>query len=174
MNQVIRTATIELPGPPDEMFPLFTAEGERLWVAGWEPEYVYPLSGEAMSNMVFKTTQGDSETIWTTIAYNAEQRRVAYVNVTPDEKVTRIDVECDAAGDGGTLARVSYTLTALTEQGEQAVTRLTEEAYRERMEGWQTAIHYWLEHGEPLAHHLPARFAQLKESNGGAHLLRPR
>ena len=33
-----RQGSFVLPLPPAQAFDLFTAEGERRWVAGWDPE----------------------------------------------------------------------------------------------------------------------------------------
>lgn len=42
-----RSAAIHLHAPADRVFPLFTPEGERLWVPGWNPRYLWPANGAA-------------------------------------------------------------------------------------------------------------------------------
>ena len=37
-----RTGVVAMDLPFAEAFPLFSAEGERRWVAGWDPCYVHP------------------------------------------------------------------------------------------------------------------------------------
>ncbi len=48
-----------MPAPPNQVFPLFTPTGEKLWVDGWDPEAVYPESGATEEGMVFKTGRSD-------------------------------------------------------------------------------------------------------------------
>ena len=37
-----------------EAFPLFSAEGERRWVAGWKPRYVHSMESGAGQGVVFQ------------------------------------------------------------------------------------------------------------------------
>ena len=43
MSQVKRTASFEIDQPVAELFPLFSAEGEKSWVPGWEYENVMEI-----------------------------------------------------------------------------------------------------------------------------------
>ena len=40
---VERMGVVAMDLPATETFPLFSAEGERRWVAGWDPCYVHPI-----------------------------------------------------------------------------------------------------------------------------------
>ena len=44
---VERTGVVAMDLPAAEAFPLFSAEGERRWVAGWAPCYEPPLAAQA-------------------------------------------------------------------------------------------------------------------------------
>ncbi|MFN8448608.1 MAG: hypothetical protein U0521_08470 [Anaerolineae bacterium] len=112
---VTRSTVIHLNGIPDEVFPLFTPVGEYKWIPDWQPELIYPPSGEAMTNNVFATQHpGHARTIWVTVDYDAEAHHAEYVNITPGFQSIRIDIRCRAV-DGGTEARVTHTLIAIAE-----------------------------------------------------------
>ncbi len=153
-NHISRTATIRLNDSPDVILPLFTAYGETLWVAGWNPEYVYPEDGQAITHAVWKTQHdvNDPETIWLTVKYDTEAHAVTHVNVTPDKQVTRIDIQCDAIAGGRTAAQITYTITALGEQGMQYIKQLTQAHFDHWMHAWEQAINDYLHHGEAAPH----------------------
>jgi hypothetical protein len=46
MDHVERRHSIVLSGSIDCVFPLFTPASEKLWVEGWDPEFLHPRSGE--------------------------------------------------------------------------------------------------------------------------------
>ncbi|MDQ2714501.1 MAG: SRPBCC family protein [Chloroflexota bacterium] len=152
-QQVTRSHTIHLPATPHEVFPLFSPLGEKHWVQGWDPEMLYPSSGVAQSGTVFTTQHANEPTrIWTIIAYAREQAHVSYLNVLPDSHVSRIEVSCEAQGTQATLARITYTLTALTPQGNTYLDGFTQEYYQAYISFWETAITHYLLHGHMHPH----------------------
>jgi hypothetical protein len=90
------TATIKVPLPPDQAIRLFTPEGERAWVPGWDPHH--------HSDTVFTT----HETIWVVLE-TGDAHTVRYARVTPGRHAGTVEVRCR---DDGT-ATVTYELTAL-------------------------------------------------------------
>ncbi len=152
-QQVTRSHTIHLPATPYEMFPLFSPLGEKHWAQGWDPEMLYPSSGVAQVGTVFTTQHANKPTqIWTIIAYAREQAHVGYLNVLPASHVSRIEVSCEAEGMQATLARITYTLTALTPQGNAYLDGFTQEYYQGSISSWETAITHYVRHGYMLAH----------------------
>lgn len=141
-KRVSRSGVVELPASPDQVFPLFTPAGEKLWVDGWDPEMVYPESGATEEGMVFTTGSPDGGTsVWTMTEYDEQNLRAAYVRVTLDSDVCTVAVRCEPGPKGGTRAHVTYTLTALTRRGIGSLEDdFSEERYRRRMEIWQEAI----------------------------------
>jgi hypothetical protein len=145
-KRVVRSEVIGLPAPPDRVFPLFTPAGEKLWVDGWDPEMVYPESGATEEGMVFTTGRPDgSESVWTMTEYDERNLRVAYVRVTPGSDVCMVAVRCEPGLKGGTRARVTYTLTALTGRGSVYMADdFSEEHHRKQMATWEEAITRYL------------------------------
>jgi hypothetical protein len=93
-----RSGTITVPLPPDEAITLFTPEGERAWVPGWDPHH--------HSATVFTT----AETIW--VVLDAPEHTVRYARVTPGVHAGTVEVRCRPNG-ATTTAEVTYDLTPL-------------------------------------------------------------
>jgi hypothetical protein len=133
-----RSAAIRLDAAPERAFAMFTPLGERAWAQGWDPEFLHPLDGEACAGSVFITRAAGVETIWTTIAHDPPSR-AAYSRVTPGLHAVIVEVRLRSSDDGGTLADVSYALTALTPAGNDAVAEMAE-GFDGWMEEWETSI----------------------------------
>jgi hypothetical protein len=133
-----RSATIQLDAAPERAFGMFTPLGERAWAQGWDPEFLHPLDGEACEGSVFITGAGGRETIWTTIAHDPPTR-AAYARVTPGLHAVIVEVRLRPAGGDATLADISYTFTALTPAGTDAVAEMVE-GFGGWMEEWETSI----------------------------------
>jgi hypothetical protein len=153
-NHVERSATITLVAPPDKVFHLFEPIGEKAWAAGWEPRFVYPQDEEAKEGAVFKIeAENGPDTTWIISRYDREHNAIEYMTVKPDTRVGRIRVEVAGGSEGTSIAAVSYTFTALTEQGNALNDSFTEDHYRHKMHWWEKAINHYLRTGETLAHH---------------------
>ena len=49
---------------PSEAFALFSPEGERLWVPGWQPELLYPQGADWTEGQVFRTREEFGDAVW--------------------------------------------------------------------------------------------------------------
>jgi hypothetical protein len=96
-----RRGTLHVPLPPSDAIHLFTAEGERAWVPGWDPTHV--------SATVF-TTDHHAHTVWVVVDETPTSRR--YARVTPGVQAGTVEVRCEADGEH-TRAHVTYDLAAL-------------------------------------------------------------
>src|SRR4051812_39197219 len=110
--------------------PLFTAEGERAWAAGWEPSY--PDSSAHEGGQVWTTT-GPPETTWVTV--QADETCVRYARVAPDASAGIVTVTCRATAEG-TEVTTSYDMTALSAEGEKRLAEFAS-AYDEMLEHWR-------------------------------------
>jgi hypothetical protein len=152
-QQVTRSHEIHLPAALHQVFPLFEPLGEKHWAADWEPEMLYPSSGEAAVGTIFTTQHTDEPVkVWTIIAYEREQAHVTYFNVLPGSHTSWIDVRCASTGTQTSTAHITYTLTALTPQGNTYLAAFTKEHYQTWIASWQTAISHYLLHGQILSH----------------------
>lgn len=151
--RVRRTYVQRLEASPEEVFPLLCPVREAEWVQGWEPKTVYSASGVAEPGCIFLTPgdSGGADAVWVVLEHDPERRRVAMLKVTPGLTSTRLEIELEPDGDGGTAARVTYEPTALSRKGERAVAAFTDEYYRGFMERWERELNHFLAHGEKLA-----------------------
>ncbi len=133
-----RTASFELPLACAEALPLFTAPGERLWAPGWEPEM---LSGSMERGSVFRTHDGERETVWLVAEYAPEQGRASYARIAQGSNMGMVDVRCQGLGPARSEISVTYTLTGLTPEGRTFVQGfLAPEAYEAFIQEWHSAI----------------------------------
>ncbi len=152
-DRVRRSATLRLEGPIEKVFPLFDPVNEAKWADGWAIEPVWPADGRVETGMVFTTPAGPGRrAVWALTRLDAEAGEVAYWVWFPDERVQHVEVACRAAGDK-TEARVSYTLTALSQAGRKAVAAFDADGYARRMAHWESAINHHLATGGTLRAH---------------------
>lgn len=137
---VRETHSIRLPLSADRSFGLFTPEGERHWVPDWEPEYVHPASGRTEQGMVFVTHHGDETTLWCLVDFDPARRYSRYARVTPGSRFVLVEVQCTALNDAATEVSVTYTLTAMTEEGNQAVAGFQGDVFRRMIDEWEHLI----------------------------------
>jgi hypothetical protein len=130
--------SFRLNASPERVMPLFTAEGERSWVPGWEPLI---LSGAVERGSAFVTrAHGGVETTWIVTDYRPAEGRVSYARLAHGSNIGLVDVTCTAAEGGGTVVSVRYTLTGVSEQGRAFVREFLEPArYARMIDEWHVA-----------------------------------
>ncbi len=149
MNQfeakhVRRSHVMVLNGPPEEVFPLFTPAGEKLWVEGWNPVFFHPASGETQEGMVFATGHNDETTYWSLVKLDPDAYVARYARVTPASRFGFVEVSCESTGNGHTRATVTYTYTALTASGNRFIGELTAESYGQMIDSWRQKVNSYL------------------------------
>jgi hypothetical protein len=137
-----RTGTLRLQLPLHQAFALLTPEGERLWVEGWQPEYLHPLRplDPPPEGAVFRTRHGGEETLWLVAACDAEAASADYVRVTPGSRIGTVSVRARATGRETTEAEVTYRMTALSPDGNQNLQDMTPESFLAMLRRWEAAI----------------------------------
>ena len=85
-----RRGTFELPFPRERAFELFTPEGERAWVAGWDPEPLHAPGGRLdVEGAVFRTRAHDEETLWIVLGVDRGAFVAEYARITPGRREAR-------------------------------------------------------------------------------------
>ena len=124
------------------LFPLFSAEGEKYWVPGWD--YINVMgSTELHEDYVFVTENHDhasSDAIWLVKRHDPNSHYVEFYKVEPEDKVGIIAVSCDAISQSKTKVSVSYEYIALSDKGNQFVTSFTQEDYKEFIGEWKRLL----------------------------------
>jgi hypothetical protein len=147
MSQISKSSTIILNEAIEKVFPLFSAKGEEKWVAGWNPEYIFPEDGSFVENQVFKTKSGnekEKEYIWIVTYLNKQEYRVVYT-VSTENRIWTVKVQCSATDVKNTSAEISYTYTALNKTGEELNILALQKMFQNNLKDWETAINRYLE-----------------------------
>ena len=121
------------------VFPLFTAEGEKAWAPGWNPEM---LSGATERGSVFRTAghDGGHKAVWIVTGYEPHRHRVSYARLVQDSNIGLVDVTCRGSA-GGARITVTYTLTGLNKDGDAFVREFLSDPHYERfIEEWRVAL----------------------------------
>lgn len=142
MKSVKHTAMFEMAQPIEKLFPLFSPEGETLWVPGWDYENVMGTT-ELSENYVFLTKShdhGSTEAIWMVKSYEPESSRVQFYKIEPGDKVGIITVQCSEPAPGRTEVRITYEYIAIAEKGNRFVESFDEGTYADFIGEWETLL----------------------------------
>ena len=138
------TGSFRVPLEPERAIGLFTAEGERRWVPGWEPRYPEPEARDTDPGTVFLTRGEAGDVVWVVTA--ATGSGVRYARLDPRGIAGTVEVVCGAAGEGATTVEVTYQLTALEPAARAELGRFAA-GYRDYLESWREAIDAAIERG---------------------------
>ncbi len=133
--QITRSGTVETRFPPHLATQLFSAEGEIYWLGdvGWNPAI---LRGDGFSRSdVFAVANNT----FVTVAFDAENGVAQYARVEAGKTAGLIEIKVRAK-DTGSIAEVTYTMTSLSDEGDEALAAVTDEAFAAEMAKWQDAI----------------------------------
>jgi len=134
MQSVRCTGDVRVAQSPEVAIGRFTAEGERAWVPGWDP--TCPAGDADSSGTVFLTSADGRETIW--VIVERTPTTAAYARVVPGVQAGAITVRCEPDGEA-TVARVTYVLTALSDEAADELERF-EADYPAMMAEWERLI----------------------------------
>lgn len=127
-----------------EAAPLFGPIGERVWAGEqWDPVFIHPQPARDVQGAVFTVSRGASTEVWINTRFNMDERHFQYVYFISDLSVTVIDVRFYPASADRTEVNVDFTRTAITPQGNQSVTAMTE-VDKTAAARWQQAIDEYL------------------------------
>src|SRR5210317_427334 len=96
MDFIEHTASFEIAQPVEDLFPLFSPEGEKLWVPGWDYENIMGTADLA-EDYVFLTESHDhvsGKAIWLVKKYEPEAWLVQFYRIEPEDKVGVVTVQC--------------------------------------------------------------------------------
>jgi hypothetical protein len=142
-QQVTRIGRFTLPCSPDTAFPLFSPEGERLWIKTWNPQPVYPATVEFRRDTVFREAEAYGDALWTIVDASFTTHRAEYVRHAAKSHAAHIIVQVDACAEGCQVT-VTYILTAFGRGANQMLSGFSENAYAEKMRNWQRQITSYL------------------------------
>lgn len=142
MNRISHTKSFEISVPIVELFPLFSPEGEKLWVPGWDYQNVMGTT-ELSEDYVFLTATHDHSSqlaVWLVKRYEPANYFVQFYRVEADEKVGIVTVDCTEVGSARTKVTVTYHYIALSAAGDKFIEGFTREFYQTFIDEWQTLL----------------------------------
>ena len=134
-----RTGVVRMALSAPEAFPLFDAEGERRWVAGWDPWYVHPAESGVGEGAVFQTRKDAGIATWVQTRHDPAGGLASFVYVLADHHVAMVDVGVSPDGDGRSRASVKYRMTSLSSDADDFVREFAE-GFDDFMVHWEEAI----------------------------------
>lgn len=142
MSTAKHTALFEIAQPVKELFPLFSAEGEKLWVPGWDYENI--MGGTDLhEDYVFVTKSHDhaaSNAVWVVKRYEPEDYLVQFYKVEPGEKIGVIEVKCFKLEESRTKVQVTYEYIGLSTKGNEFVSSFSSSEYKAFIAEWETLL----------------------------------
>ena len=151
-KRVTRSYQQKINATPSEVFPLLCPVREAEWLFGWEYEIIYSESGFAEEGGVF-TSQHDGErnTIWLVTKRDENNKEIEFARITPESRVATLSISVKEHEGETSLVNISYTFTALNENGNRFIEDWTEEKFIESMRFWEDSMNYYLETGKKLS-----------------------
>ena len=124
----------------EETLELFTPEGERRWVEGWRPEYLYRAGGGDEIDTVFRTRHGGEETLWIVLDHDREEGTAAYSRLTPGSRLGTVTVSVEGIDERSCWVEVCYEMTGLSPEGNAVLKALDDKTFRNMLDEWQARI----------------------------------
>ncbi len=147
MSTIKHTEKFEISQPIEILFPLFSAEGEKLWVPGWDYENIMG-STVLHEDYVFITKNHDhasTDAIWLVKKHEPDSYLVQFYKVEPEDKVGVITVQCTKIGDSQTQVEVSYEYIGLSWKGDEFIERFSSFEYKEFINEWKILLDSYFE-----------------------------
>jgi len=147
MKSVEHSKTFEIAAPVEDLFPLFSPEGEKLWVPGWDYEDVMGTPDLA-EDYVFLTESHDhrvAKAIWVVKKYDPATWLVEFYKIEPGDKLGVVKVNCKPLAASLTEVHVEYKYIALSSNGEAFISGFTAAAYEEFIGEWQALLSKYIE-----------------------------
>lgn len=127
---------------------LFTPEGEREWVPGWSPEYLFRAGGGDEIDTVFRTAMpaasggptGNEETLWIVLDHDRDEGTASYARITPGSRLGTVTVAVEPIDETSCWVEICYELTGLSPEGNAVLARFDARAFRAMLAEWEERI----------------------------------
>lgn len=142
MSTIKHTADFTIDQPINVLFPLFSAEGEKRWVPGWDYENIMG-SNDLHEDYIFLTKNHDhasTDAIWLVKRYEPESYLVQFYKVEPEDKVGIVTVRCKKIDEDLTQVEVSYEYIGLSQKGNAFIEGFTSTKYKEFISEWNNLL----------------------------------
>lgn len=149
MNRVEHSKKFRINQPVDILFPLFSAEGEKLWVPGWDYENIMGTT-KLHEDYIFVTRTHDhaaSEAVWLVKKYDPESHFIQLYKVEPGDKVGIITAACTRVEERLTEVEVTYQYIGLGDAGNAFIDGFTQDFYENFIGEWERLLNTYFASG---------------------------
>jgi hypothetical protein len=147
-QQLHRTGSFTLPCSAAQAFPLFSPEGERLWIKNWNPQPIFPNTIEFRRDTVFREDTEFHDSLWTILDADPIAHRAEYVRHAPNSHAAHIIVKLDPvtpdAIETACRVTVTYIFTPFGPNADELAASFSESAYTKKMLAWQRQLTTYL------------------------------
>lgn len=147
MSSIKHSAGFDIAQSVEQVFPLFSPEGEKGWVPGWDYENVMGTT-ELSEDYVFLTSSHNhaaNDAIWIVKKYVPDKWCVQFYRVEPQDKVGVVTVQCSNASESMTHVEVKYEYIAISDKGRKFVDSFTLETYEKFIDEWRILLLQYFE-----------------------------
>jgi len=142
MDSIHHQGDFILTQPAETLFPLFSPEGERAWIPGWD--YVNLMGHTDLhEDYLFLTRAsepGQPDTIWLCKRHEPERFCVSFYKITPGHTAGRVDVRCTPLEPNRTRVTVGYHYRALSDEGRRFVDGYDARTHADTLATWQRLL----------------------------------
>ena len=140
----VRSHTIRLEGPPEEVFPLFTPEGRQLW-SSFKP-IMLRVPDDGWEGAVYQqATIHDEPNTAIVTDYDPGRGFIRYTTFIPRSEAWEMEIQVGPLG-GGSYATVTYRVTSLSEEANPSITEFFDGHFELGIDRWAAAIDRYLNH----------------------------
>lgn len=139
-KHIERNGTVLFDGAPVDVFTLLEPRGKPLWATGWNVEFLYPPTGDAVPGAVVRQTHRSGAVYqdWLLSEYDPP-RRIKYVISVPEMEIWEFDISLEPAGQEKTRVTVHHRITSLAEEVNPEVQRFAD-TFDQYLIRWHAAI----------------------------------
>jgi hypothetical protein len=141
-----KSASITLNANIEKVFPLFGAIDEKKWEPSWNPQIIFPASGNMEEGLIFQTpdhVHTAPQVTWVVVKYDVKQHLLAYCLTSPI-RVAIITINCTAIEGNNTRVDISYQFTGLTKDGNELSHHMLTKVFASNLKDWETAMNTYL------------------------------
>ena len=150
-KRVTRNYIQTINAEPARVHALICPVKEAEWLDGWDYDLIFSNSGVAEPGCVFiSRSKGEKDTIWLITKRDDQACRTEFARITPESRVAHLTIRIEDGGNHTSRVDITYTITALTEAGNNFIENFTEENFVKDMKFWEATMNHYLETGKAL------------------------
>jgi hypothetical protein len=166
-KRVTRNYVQTIQARPSVVHSLICPVKEAEWLDGWDYQLIFSHSGFAEKGCVFTSrSAGEKDTIWLITKRDDAAYETVFARITPESRVAEVTVRIKDAGRQASRVHITYTITAINEQGNRFVENFTEENFAKDMKFWEATMNHYLATGKALRQSDPEHWLNYESGRG--------